>query len=152
MNDVSTIRLYVMRALYLLIFVGLGSMMWPRLLQHGPWGLMQGVAFVLLASLALLMGVGIRYPLQMLPVLFLELLWKTLWLLAIGLPLWHAHALDADSTSTARECLAGVVLCVVAIPWRYVWANYVRRKGDRWGRRGVDRVGSQPGLTTASDA
>jgi hypothetical protein len=132
MTDVSTFRLYLMRALYLLIFVGLGSEIWPLMFHHAHWDVMHGVACSLLAALSAMMALGIRYPLQMLPLLLFELLWKTIWLIAIALPLWSAHQIDADTGETVFACLMGVVLCPIAIPWPYAFANYVKKPGDRW--------------------
>jgi hypothetical protein len=137
MNEVSTLRLYLLRVLYLLMFVGLGSIMWPRLISHEPWEQMEGVAFALLGALSLLAGLGLRYPLQMLPILLFELLWKTIWLLLVALPLWSANQMDPDSMSTVYDCLLGIVICPIVIPWPYVWANFVRKRGERW--RGVAR-------------
>src|SRR5208337_936194 len=135
MTEVSTFRLYLMRAMYLLIFVGLGSEVWPGIIHHAkPWDLMHGVACSLLAALSALMALGIRYPLQMLPLLLFELLWKAIWLLAVALPLWSAHQLDPDTMETVKACLMGVVLCLIVIPWPYVLANYVKKPGDRWRR------------------
>jgi hypothetical protein len=133
-EEVSTFRLYLMRALYLLILVGLGSEIWPLMFHHRPWDLMHGVACSLLAALSALMALGIRYPLKMLPLLFFELLWKAIWLVAIALPLWRAHQLDAETMETVKACLMGVVLVPIVIPWPYVLANYVKKPGDRWGR------------------
>ncbi len=134
-EEVSTFRLYLMRGLYLLIAVGLGSMIWPGIIHHAkPWGHMQGVANALLAALSALALVGVRYPLQMLPLLLFELLWKAIWLIAVALPLWSANQLDPDTRETVTACLLGVVLCPLVIPWRYVIANYLRKPGDRWGR------------------
>ncbi len=93
---------------------------------------MHGVANSLLAALSALMALGIRYPLQMLPLLLFELLWKTIWLVAIALPLWYAHQLDAETMETVQACLMGVILCPLVIPWPYVLANYVKNPGDRW--------------------
>lgn len=136
MSDVSTFRLYLLRATYLLIVVGLGFQIWPGLL-HPPWDLelMRGVVRSLLGAVALLAAVGICYPLKMLPLLFFELAWKSIWVLAIGLPLWSAHELDPDSLETLKACLMGVVLFPLVIPWRYVLMNYVRAPGDRWRRQ-----------------
>jgi len=80
------------------------------------------------------MALGIRYPLKMLPVMLFEFLWKAVWVAAIGLPLWRAHQLDADSAETLKACLMGVVLVPLIIPWPYFWANYMKAPGDRWGR------------------
>jgi hypothetical protein len=135
MTEVSTLRLNLLRVLYLLMFVGLGSIMWPRLISHEPWEQMEGVAYALLGALSLLAGLGLRYPLQMLPILLFELLWKTIWLLLVALPLWSANQMDPDSMSTVFDCLLGIVICPIVIPWPYVWANFVRKRGERW--RGV---------------
>jgi hypothetical protein len=43
-KEVSTFRLNLMRSLYLLICVGLGSEIWPLMFHHKPWDLMHGVA------------------------------------------------------------------------------------------------------------
>ena len=137
MADVSLFRLYALRGGYLLIAVGLASTIWPLLLNHSPtWPLMNGVVCSLLAGVSVLAAVGIRYPLQMLPVLLFELAWKTIWLAAVALPLWSANAIDARAIETVRDCVLAVVL-IPLIPWRYVLANYVRKPGDRWRR--VDR-------------
>lgn len=141
MHDVSTFRLYLLRAAYLLIAVGLGSLIWPTLaeppadVEH-----MRGVVRALLAAVGLLALVGIRYPLAMLPLLLFELVWKTIWVLAIGLPLWMADAFTPGTRESWRDCLVGVALCVAVIPWRYVMETYVRAPGDRWRREpGVGR-------------
>jgi len=132
MQDVSTFRLNVMRVMYLMVFVFLVSSQWPRLFDHGQWSLMHSVAVALLAALGLLMGLGLRYPLRMLPVLLFEFLWKLIWLLTIALPLWKTGRLDADYTQTTIDCVFGVVVCLIAIPWKYVWASYIKMPGDRW--------------------
>ena len=135
MNEVSTLRLYLMRALYLLMCLGLGSIMWPRIINHEPWGHMEGVAFALLGALSALAALGVRYPLQMLPLLLFELLWKSVWLIFIALPLWRTGGLDPDNAATVFDCLLGVIICPIVIPWGYVYRNYIRKSGDRWSRR-----------------
>jgi membrane protein YdbS with pleckstrin-like domain len=62
MTEVSTVRLYLMRALYLLICVGMGSQIWPLMFHHAPWDLMHGVACSMLAAMTALMALGVRYP------------------------------------------------------------------------------------------
>jgi hypothetical protein len=132
MTQLSLPRLYGLRAAYLVLVVGLGLTIWPGVIHHDrPWELMQGVVHCMLAALSLLAILGLRYPLQMLPLLFFELTWKAIWLLVVALPLWSAHRMDADTLETANECLI-VVVFVFLIPWRYVFANYVARRGDRW--------------------
>src|SRR5450755_1794669 len=131
-THVSLLRLYALRATYLLIAVGLGIDIWPAIIHHAkPWELMYGVVQCVLAAVSLLALVGLRYPLQMLPLLFFETVWKSIWLIVIAVPLWSAHQMDANTWETAVACLMGVIFPVV-IPWRYVVANYVMKGGDRW--------------------
>jgi hypothetical protein len=85
MNEVSTFRLYLLRAGYLLIAVGQGSLIWPAIFDPArTWELMHGVVVCMLGAMAALALLGIRYPLQMLPLLFWELTWKTIWLLRVA--------------------------------------------------------------------
>ena len=134
MSEVSTFRLYVLRACYLLIAVGLLFMIWPGIISH-PDSLphMNGVVRSLLGGVSLLAVLGIRYPLQMLPLLFFELVWKLIWVVAFGLPLWFAGKLDADHASSLNDCIFGIVVVLIAMPWGYVVDHYLKQRGDRWG-------------------
>lgn len=133
MKDVSLLRLYVLRATYLLIAVGLTVMIWPLILSLPPkLEHMRGVVWSLLAAVSVLAAIGIRYPLQMIPVLLFELVWKSIWIVAIGLPLRSANAMTPGVQSTWDDCLISIPLFLVAIPWGYVFENYIRRSGDRW--------------------
>src|SRR4051812_42003586 len=102
MNDVSTLRLYLLRALYLLIFIGQGAIQWPLLIAGASavpfW---RGVGAAMLGAMALVAGLGVRYPLQMLPLLLFEFAWKLIWVLAILLPKWLGHDMDASTTESA---------------------------------------------------
>jgi len=132
MNELSLLRLYALRAGYLLLVVGLGLTIWPGMIHHDhPWTLMGGVVHCMLAAMSLLAILGLRYPLQMLPLLFFEVLWKAFWLIVVALPLWSGHRMDPDTQETANECLM-VVIFLVVIPWPYVLVNYVTKRGERW--------------------
>ena len=130
--EVSVVRLNVMRAGYLVLFGGLAYSEGPGLIHHEGWTSTHGVASCLLAALSLLAGFGIRYPLQMVPVLLFELGWKALWLIAIALPRWVAHDMDAYTGRMTITCLAAMVVVPLLIPWSYVFTNYVSKPGDRW--------------------
>ena len=129
MTEVSMIRLHALRAGYLLVGVGLAITIWPTLLDHAPnWPLMNSVVGAMLGALSLMALLGLRYPLQMLPILLFELAWKAIWLVLVALPLWWSGELDARATSTAVDCLVAVALIPV-IPWRHVVDRYVRAPG-----------------------
>jgi hypothetical protein len=133
-TEVSMFRLYSLRAGYLLLAVGLGFTIWPTLINHSTeWPLMNSVVSSLLAAVSVLAAVGIRYPLQMLPVLLFELVWKTIWLIAVALPLGFANQMDARTWETVKDCLFAAVL-IPLIPWRYVAANYLAKSADPWRR------------------
>ncbi len=134
--EVSLFQLYLLRAGYLLLVVGLGSTVWPAMLDHTAWPLTLGpwrsIGNSVLAALPLLAILGLRYPLKMLPLLFFEVTWKVIWLIVVALPLWITHSpIDGDMAQTIQACLMGAIFLLV-IPWRYVFANFVQQAGDRW--------------------
>jgi hypothetical protein len=132
-SEVTLFRLYLLRATYLFMVVGLALHIWPGILDPPEdLALSSSVVRSLLGAVCLLAALGIRYPLRMLPLMFFELVWKTIWILAFGLPLWSAGRLDAAAQETMKACLMGVVLFPLVIPWGYVFANYVKSAGDRW--------------------
>jgi hypothetical protein len=133
MTGVSLFRLYLMRALYLLLVVGIGLNFWPHVIWHTrDYAAKNGAEICLLASIGALSLLGLRYPLQMLPILLFEFFWKTLWLVAMALPLWLAHQTYPGMSDDVFAIGLGVVLCPIVIPWHYVFANYILRPGDRW--------------------
>jgi hypothetical protein len=146
-DDASIVRLYLLRATYLLIAAGLAVQIWPLILRSAsvPPAHMQGVVRAVLTAVSLLALLGVRYPLQLVPLLLFELLWKTVWVLAIGLPLWRAGRLDAATGETWTTCLFSVALLAIVIPWPYVFRHYVRARGDRWRDRAETRVAA-PGF------
>jgi hypothetical protein len=131
-HDVPTWRLHLLRAIYALVVVGLATVIWPQFFgRTQPWPLAAGVKACMMVSFSLLCLLGLRYPLQMLPILLWELVWKTVWLAAIAAPLWLSGRMDEGTLATAIEC-SGVVLIALVIPWRHVLDRYVRQQGDRW--------------------
>ena len=132
MTNMPVWRLYALRAGYLLLVLGLGSVIWPGIIHHEkPWTLWQGVVNCMLAAMSALAMLGLRYPLQMLALLFFELAWKLIWLIVVALPLWSAHQMDAGTLEFVYECFVAVIF-VIVIPWDYMFANYVMKPGDRW--------------------
>jgi len=143
MTEVSLLRLNVMRAYYLLILVERSVRVLPVLISpEAPLGPFDGVAYSFWGALALLAALGLRYPLQMVPVLLVHLAYKTLWLVAVALPLWSAGApFDPLMASFTWAMAIGVALDLIVIPWDHVLANYVRKPGDPW--RGAERHGAR---------
>jgi hypothetical protein len=130
--EVSLLQLYALRAAYLLLAIGLGIFIWPSIFHHtNEFAKAAGVRFGLLAGLGATAVLGLRYPLQMLPLLLFEIAWKSIYLLSFALPLWRAQQIDDATAQDISACLM-VVIFVPLIPWRYVFAHYIRKPGDRW--------------------
>jgi hypothetical protein len=141
-SEVSTLRIYLLRAGYLIIAVGLAIMIWPGIIRP-PETLshMGAVVRGMLGAVSLLAVLGIRYPLKMLPLLFFELLWKSIWVLAFGLRLWTADRLDQGTKETLNDCIFGIILVLLVTPWGYVLKHYLKAPGEQWRKRVVSGAG-----------
>jgi len=128
-DEVSLFRLYVLRAMYLVLVVGLGAMIVPELLSHELTS--RGVIPSLLGAVWLLAFIGLKYPLEMLPLLMFEFAWKAIWMLAYGLPQWMAGSYPPTFAEDSFNIAFGAVLLFV-IPWGYAWRHYFKRPGARW--------------------
>jgi hypothetical protein len=118
--------------MYLFIVLGLGTFLWPDILDpHHHWIVIEGQAKCMLAAFSLVCLLGIRYPLQMLPILLWECLWKTLWLAMVPLPQWLAGHVD-DAVKPSVFACGMVVLVYLAVPWPYVFARFGLDRGARW--------------------
>ena len=129
-SEVSLVRLYVLRATYALLVVGLGAMILPEILSHALTS--RGVIASLLAAIWVLAFLGLRYPLEMLPLLLFEFAWKSIWMIAYGLPQYYSGQLPPTFAEDVFNIGFGVVLMPLVIPWGYVWRHYVMRRGARW--------------------
>lgn len=130
--EVSLFRLYTLRAAYFVMAAGLGAFIWPAVIHHtNEFAAMRGIQVALLAGLGATAALGLRYPVQMLPVLLFEMTWKAIYLMAFAWPLWSAHQINAATAEDIKAVLM-VVIFIPLIPWRYVFAHYVLQRGDRW--------------------
>ena len=132
-RPLPTFRVNIMRGGYLLMAVGLALTKWP-LFVHGTVAslpVFEGVVAALLGAMSLLALLGLRYPVQMLPLLIFETAWKLIWLTAVAVP----HVISGDMSMQMSSVLSSVSLVVVIIavtPWDYVWRRYVTAPGDPW--------------------
>src|SRR5438874_5822709 len=129
-REVSLTRLYVLRALYLLLVIGGGIQFLPQLIGHEPTA--RGVIPSMLGAMWVLACFGLRYPLQMTPVLLFELLWKTIWLVDYGLPQWRAGVNTTQFKEDFKAIAIFPVIVILVIPWGYVFRHYLKKPGARW--------------------
>jgi hypothetical protein len=125
-EGVRRINIYLLRLVFLLMFVVLGKNTWTHILTHrGSWDPTDAVAWCVWTAFATLAGLGIVLPLKMLPILFLEIFYKVLWLIIVAYPLWSAGTLEGSSAEGATSAFLWVALPIVAVPWGYAFRNYV---------------------------
>jgi hypothetical protein len=124
-GGVRRINIYALRLLYALMFFMLGQTTWTHILAHqGPWEPDHAMAWSVWAAFATLAGIGLFRPLQMLPLLWLEIFYKGLGLGLVAYPLWARGALAGSAVEYQAWVFSGVVIVVAVIPWGYVVANY----------------------------
>lgn len=118
-------RIHCIRLVFLLMAFYMGSFVWYNLLfASANVPVPQTLSRSMLAAMALLALLGIRYPVQMLPLMLYEVAWKTIWLLLIALRAWLAGRWTTEIESLFYNCI-GIVLAYMFMPWRYVWARYI---------------------------
>ena len=125
-------RLYLLRAGYLLMGLGLAVVKWPLIVNGADTlPLFEGIVACLLTAMSLLALLGLRYPVKLLPVLLFESAWKLIWLATVALPRAVTGDVDAATQDVVINC--SLVIFILAVtPWRYVWRQYATAKGDPW--------------------
>jgi hypothetical protein len=130
-DALSLRRLYALRFGYLVVGLGLVITKWPLFLHRDSWELFEGVVNVMLTAMSLLVLLGVKYPVRMLPVLLFESAWKLIWFGAVAVPMWLGQGLDPGTERVASASL-WVVIVLAVVPWGYVVRHYVTAPGDRW--------------------
>ena len=132
-QEVSLVRLYVIRLGSLAGVVSLGSEVLPKLIWPDPVG--RGMITAILGGLCVMALIGIRYPLKMVPILLFEFVWKTIWLFRFGLPQTMAGMQSPQLTDDMFSIGMFPLIFGLVIPWGYVWRHYVVAPADRWTNR-----------------
>jgi hypothetical protein len=125
-KDVRNVNIYALRALFVLMFFVLGKQVWSYILGHsGPWDSNDAVAYSVFAGFSFLALLGIINPIKMLPLLFLEIFYKILWLILVAYPLWSNDQVASTSVEERTFAFSLVVLPIIAMPWRYAYKTYI---------------------------
>jgi hypothetical protein len=131
-SEISLFRLYTLRVAYLIMAAGLGVFIWPSVIRHtNEFAIAHGAQVAMLAGVGAIAALGLRYPLQMLPVLLFEVVWKAIYLIAFAYPSWSARQVTPAMAEDIKA-VSLVVILLPLIPWSYVWRHYVAKPGDRW--------------------
>jgi hypothetical protein len=126
-EGVRPINIYLLRLLFLLVFLFVGSDAWGAILrQQGAWEPVRAAAVCMWAAYGALAVFGVFHPLRWIPVVLFEILYKGIWLAIVAYPLWSAGQLAGSPAEGMAYAFAWVVLPIVAMPWRYAYRTYLR--------------------------
>jgi len=131
-REISLFRLYTLRVAYLIMAGGLAVFVWPSVIRHtNEFAIAHGAEVAMLAGLGAIAALGLRYPVQMLPLLLFEVAWKAVYLIAFAYPMWSTHQITPAMAEDVKA-VSMVVILLPLIPWSYVFNHYVVKRGDRW--------------------
>jgi hypothetical protein len=125
-EGVRPVNVYLLRLLFLLVFLFVGYDSWTYILSHkGSWDHVKAAAFCMWASYSLLSIIGVFHPLKMLPLVMFAIIYKIVWLIIVAYPLWSANQLAGSPAEGMTNAFLWVVLPIVAMPWKYAVDQYV---------------------------
>ncbi len=126
-SQVPAWRQHVLRIAFFLGFIGLAIDNWSIILfpgeQMDPW---TGVAVSFYAAFSLLCLMGVRFPLKFLPLLLIQLIYKTCWMIGTYLPAYQTQSIDEGLGSWFWVMVPGIVIDLLVIPWYYVYREYFK--------------------------
>ena len=125
-EGVRPINIYLLRLIYFLMLVFVGSDTWLSIINHqGPWDHVRAVAFCVWASYSTLSLLGLIHPLRMLPIMIFMIGYKLLWLIVVAYPLWRAGTLAGSPAEEMAYTFMWIPLPIIAVPWKYVFRTFV---------------------------
>ena len=126
-EDVRNINIYLLRGLFLLTCFVLGRQVWTFIFSHsGVWESEQAVAYSVFAGFTLLAFLGMINPIKMLPLLFLEIIYKVLWLYLVAYPVWFSNQAVSATVESRIFAFSLVLIPIVIMPWKYAYKTYIR--------------------------
>jgi hypothetical protein len=125
-EGVRPINVYLLRVLYLLMFVGVGLENWSIIINHqGPWDHTKAVAFCVWAAYPTLGIFGLFKPLRWLPIVIFMIFYKALWVIVVAYPLWQAGTLAGSPAEEMARIFFWAPVVGVFVPWIYVFKTFV---------------------------
>ena len=107
---------------------GLGIIVMPETIKSTlPWPVEEPIAFGIVGSVYLAFGLlsilGLRSPLKFVPVLLLQLCYKSIWFIGVVLPLLVTTHFPSYAIPTVIIFATFIVGDLIAIPFSYVFAK-----------------------------
>ena len=125
-EGVRPINIYLLRLIYALMLLFVGSDSWMSIINHqGSWDHVRAVAFCVWAAYSTISVLGVIRPLRMLPIILFAIVYKSIWLTIVALPLWQANALAGSPAEEMTYVFLWIPIYFIAMPWKYFVQNYV---------------------------
>jgi len=109
-------------------FLGLGIIFIPEVIKARlPWPVEEPTAFGVVGSLYVALGLlailGLRSPLKFIPVLLMELIYKSVWIVGVCIPLLVTSRFPGYAIPMLILFVTFIIGDVIAIPFHYVFAK-----------------------------
>ena len=125
-EGVRPINIYLLRLLFLLVVVFVGSDSWSGILKYqGQWDHVKAAAMCMWAAYSVLAICGLINPLKWLPIVMFEIFYKIIWLVIVAYPLWSTNLLAGSPADGMTHAFLWVILPIVAMPWAYAFRTCV---------------------------
>ncbi|PWK53229.1 hypothetical protein [Pleionea mediterranea] len=128
-KGIRPINIYAMRIVYILMAIFLGKDVWGHIFTYDKtWDPSDAMDWSVWGAFSLFALLGVFRTVQMIPILLLEIVYKVIWLFLVALPLWQAGNLSGETTDGMIFPFVLVVLPIIAMPWGYVFKQYIMNK------------------------
>jgi len=115
-----------MRCIYVLMATFLALDVWTHIITYDQrWSPSEAMDWSVWAAFTMFALIGVFRTVQMIPILLLEIVYKSIWLTLVALPLFLEGNLSGETTDGMIFSFALVVLPIVAVPWGYVFRKYI---------------------------
>lgn len=128
-EGVRPINIWLLRILYFLMASFLAMDVWSYVLSHqGAWDTREAMVWAVWGGFSTLAILGVFHPLKLIPILLLEMFYKTLWLMLVAWPLWRTGTLAGSKAEPMTYVFIPVIIVYLILPWGYVFRTYVLGK------------------------
>jgi hypothetical protein len=128
-EGVRRINIYCLRILFALMFFFLSYDAWSHISNHtGTWRVTDAVAWSVWGGYGMISWIGVLRPLKMLPIILLEIVYKTIWLMVVAYPLWKTDTLAGSPAEYTATVFIFVAIPIVIMPWGYFFRTHILGK------------------------
>ncbi|MDG2342741.1 MAG: hypothetical protein P8L24_06765 [Cytophagales bacterium] len=126
-DGIRPINIYGMRFIYILMATLLAMDVWTHIITYDQkWDPSDAMNWSVWAAFTLFAVIGIFHTVKMIPIMVLEIVYKTIWLILVALPLFQDGNLSDDTTDGMIFPFILVILPVTFVPWGYVVKKYIK--------------------------